>query len=331
MRDGSPSPPSRRTRGRSHETPALDAPDPPRKMPKHPYRDSALIYGALALVVVVLAFLTGGGVLRAVVYAALVFVAATAVELAFVAEPRAGGADRAGAASGDGGAATVKRCLRGSSVAAARSRSGTSGSTSRSTRKGTSRRSSRSSRRRPSRPRSRRRTRTEGRPAREPPARPRREVKPPSWNRAIKRGALFVPFLYLFLTVLEHVDPLPAVGVAFLYRRCSSRCSSSSIAWRTARTSGSSARAIARLEVALAGPRREQQQDPRTVVGGDRLALVGVERARKPGPASSVSPPLSIRTRPSTTTTHESRAPGGRRASGPGSRTISTARASSSE
>jgi hypothetical protein len=48
-------------------------------------------------------------------------------------------------------------------------------------------------------------------------ARPRREVKPPSWNRALKRGALFVPFLYLFLTALEHVDPLPAVGVAFLY------------------------------------------------------------------------------------------------------------------
>jgi hypothetical protein len=49
------------------------------------------------------------------------------------------------------------------------------------------------------------------------PARPRREVKPPSWNRALKRGALFVPFLYLFLTALEHVDPLPAVGVAVLY------------------------------------------------------------------------------------------------------------------
>jgi hypothetical protein len=47
--------------------------------------------------------------------------------------------------------------------------------------------------------------------------RPLREVKPPSWNRAIKRGALFVPFLYLFLTALEHVDPLPAVGVALLY------------------------------------------------------------------------------------------------------------------
>jgi hypothetical protein len=49
------------------------------------------------------------------------------------------------------------------------------------------------------------------------PRRPLREVKPPSWNRAVKRGALFVPFLYLFLTALEHVDPLPAVGVALLY------------------------------------------------------------------------------------------------------------------
>ena len=49
------------------------------------------------------------------------------------------------------------------------------------------------------------------------PARPPREVKPPSWNRALKRGALFVPFLYLFLTVLEHVSALPAVGVAVLY------------------------------------------------------------------------------------------------------------------
>ena len=50
-----------------------------------------------------------------------------------------------------------------------------------------------------------------------PTRRPAREVKPPSWNRAIKRGALFVPFLYIFLTALEHVDPLPAVGVALLY------------------------------------------------------------------------------------------------------------------
>jgi hypothetical protein len=54
-----------------------DAPEPPRNVPKHPYRDSALVYGALALIVVVVAFLTGGGILRAAVYAALVFVAAT--------------------------------------------------------------------------------------------------------------------------------------------------------------------------------------------------------------------------------------------------------------
>ena len=48
-------------------------------------------------------------------------------------------------------------------------------------------------------------------------ARPLREVKPPSWSRALKRGALFVPFLYIFLTALQHVDPLPAVGVSLLY------------------------------------------------------------------------------------------------------------------
>jgi hypothetical protein len=44
-----------------------------------------------------------------------------------------------------------------------------------------------------------------------------REVKPPSWNRAIKRGALFVPFLYIFLTALQHVDPLTAAGISLLY------------------------------------------------------------------------------------------------------------------
>src|SRR5262249_48605348 len=48
-------------------------------------------------------------------------------------------------------------------------------------------------------------------------ARPLRQVKPPSWNRAIKRGALFVPFLYIFLTALQHIDPLTAAGVSLLY------------------------------------------------------------------------------------------------------------------
>jgi hypothetical protein len=45
---------------------------------KHPYRDSALVYGALAILVVVIAFATGGGVLRAVVFAGIVFLVATA-------------------------------------------------------------------------------------------------------------------------------------------------------------------------------------------------------------------------------------------------------------
>jgi len=46
---------------------------------------------------------------------------------------------------------------------------------------------------------------------------PAREVKPPSWNRSIKRGALFVPFLYIFLTVLQHVNPVTAAGISLLY------------------------------------------------------------------------------------------------------------------
>lgn len=43
----------------------------------HAYRDSALTYGVLALVIVGLALLTGGDVLRAVVIACLFFVVAT--------------------------------------------------------------------------------------------------------------------------------------------------------------------------------------------------------------------------------------------------------------
>jgi hypothetical protein len=48
-------------------------------------------------------------------------------------------------------------------------------------------------------------------------ARPRREVKPPSWNRAIKRGLLFVPFLFIFLYTFQHVNPATAVGISVLY------------------------------------------------------------------------------------------------------------------
>ena len=48
-----------------------------RALPKHPYRDTALVYAGLAGLVVVLALLTGGSLARALVTAALVYVAAT--------------------------------------------------------------------------------------------------------------------------------------------------------------------------------------------------------------------------------------------------------------
>ena len=54
--------------------------DSPRRdgsVPKHPYRDSALVYAGLAALVVVLALITGGSVVRAFVAAAFVFVGAT--------------------------------------------------------------------------------------------------------------------------------------------------------------------------------------------------------------------------------------------------------------
>ena len=51
-----------------------DAPPPP----KHPYRDSALLYLAMALVILVVAWLTGGDIARAITFAAIAFIGATA-------------------------------------------------------------------------------------------------------------------------------------------------------------------------------------------------------------------------------------------------------------
>ena len=45
--------------------------------PRHPYRDTFLVYGALALVVVLVAWATGGGLWKAIAVAAAFFVAAT--------------------------------------------------------------------------------------------------------------------------------------------------------------------------------------------------------------------------------------------------------------
>ncbi len=49
---------------------------------KHPYRDTMIVYGALAIVIVVIAAATGSDVGKAVVIAALFYVAATAWSLA---------------------------------------------------------------------------------------------------------------------------------------------------------------------------------------------------------------------------------------------------------
>ena len=49
--------------------------------PKHPYRDTLLVYLALAVVVVLFAWLTGGSLRRALVVAALFWLAGSAYGL----------------------------------------------------------------------------------------------------------------------------------------------------------------------------------------------------------------------------------------------------------
>jgi Flp pilus assembly protein TadB len=46
-------------------------------IPKHPYRDSALVYAAFTLIVVLLAWASGGGLRKAILVAAAFFVVAT--------------------------------------------------------------------------------------------------------------------------------------------------------------------------------------------------------------------------------------------------------------
>ena len=49
-----------------------------RPLPKHPFRDSAIFYAVLALVIVVVSVFTGGGLARGLVAAVGFFVFATA-------------------------------------------------------------------------------------------------------------------------------------------------------------------------------------------------------------------------------------------------------------
>ena len=45
-----------------------------------------------------------------------------------------------------------------------------------------------------------------------------REVKPPSWTRSAKRAAIFVPFLYIFLSIGKNPPPVAArLGISLLY------------------------------------------------------------------------------------------------------------------
>jgi hypothetical protein len=51
---------------------------PDRSIPAHPYRDTAIVYGVMALLLVVVAGVTGGNLGRAAVVGAVFWVAATA-------------------------------------------------------------------------------------------------------------------------------------------------------------------------------------------------------------------------------------------------------------
>jgi Flp pilus assembly protein TadB len=54
-----------------------DLPQTRSSIPKHPYRDTAVVYGGMAAVVVVIALATGGSLGRALVFAVAFFVVAT--------------------------------------------------------------------------------------------------------------------------------------------------------------------------------------------------------------------------------------------------------------
>ncbi len=61
-------------------------------------------------------------------------------------------------------------------------------------------------------------TGSNGKPRASRTGRAPREVKPPSWNRSIKRALIFVPFLYIFLSLGKNAPALPTrLGISVLY------------------------------------------------------------------------------------------------------------------
>jgi hypothetical protein len=61
-------------------------------------------------------------------------------------------------------------------------------------------------------------TSTNGKPRATRSGRVQREVKPPSWKRSIKRALIFVPFLYIFLSLGKNAPSVPTrLGISVLY------------------------------------------------------------------------------------------------------------------
>jgi hypothetical protein len=61
-------------------------------------------------------------------------------------------------------------------------------------------------------------TGSKGKPRASRAARAPREVKPPSWKRSAKRALIFVPFLYIFLSLGKNAPALPTrLGISVLY------------------------------------------------------------------------------------------------------------------
>jgi membrane protein implicated in regulation of membrane protease activity len=69
--------------------------------PKHPYRDTLVVYGALAVIVVLVAWATGGAVAKAAVIAVIFFVVASAWNV-YRWRTKARAAQRAGGDADDG-------------------------------------------------------------------------------------------------------------------------------------------------------------------------------------------------------------------------------------
>jgi hypothetical protein len=61
-------------------------------------------------------------------------------------------------------------------------------------------------------------TGSNGKPRASRAGRAPREVKPPSWKRSTKRAVIFVPFLYIFLSLGKNAPALPTrLGISVLY------------------------------------------------------------------------------------------------------------------